>query len=80
MGVDTQCHFVYYLAMNENKPTPTNHHIKSNTEVDALVEAHAEYHGFDNYSAAFRSIVLEWKRMKATLSASPKRKPQAEQG
>lgn len=58
----------------------TSHHIKSNTEVDALVEAHAEYHGFDSYSAALRSIVLEWRRMKATLSTSPKRKTQAEQG
>lgn len=64
----------------DEKHTPTSRHIKSNTAIDALVEAHAEYHGFDNYSAAFRSIVLEWARMKATLSveASPKspRKPQ----
>lgn len=52
-----------------DEKTPTNHHIKSNTAVDALVEAHADYHGFDNYSAAFRSIVLEWARMKATLAA-----------
>lgn len=51
------------------KSTPTTHHIKSTTEIDALIEAHAEYHGFGNYSAAMRSIVLEWARMKKTLAA-----------
>lgn len=51
-------------------PTPqqVTRNISLDTDTDALVTAHDDLLGLNNYSAAIRVIVREWARMKSAIT------------